>query len=218
MNPMPGIAAVLYPAPHSQNPVNFEVMSHSDGSKSIKTKNLHLRQWQEADVAIMHSILQDPEVNYYLQIHKIDQLSVLNMIIENAKINLVKHGYGYFVCEDIKTGETIGLMGLNYSNVEAAYFPCHTISWILRKESWGQGYAQEAAKALSTYGFNFCNIEEIYACTPSINTRSESVMQRIGMKPVTSFEYPGVAVEDRRCLHELYSIKKSSPIAPSPLH
>ena len=55
------------------------------------------------------------------------------------------------------------------------------IGWHLHPDSWGQGYASEAASAVLAHGFAG-GLPEILAVTQLDNRRSMSVCRRIGMR------------------------------------
>ena len=55
------------------------------------------------------------------------------------------------------------------------------IGWHLHPDSWGQGYASEAAAAVLRYGLD-AGLPEIYALTHLDNYPSQAVARRIGME------------------------------------
>ena len=55
------------------------------------------------------------------------------------------------------------------------------IGWHLHPDSWGNGYATEAAKAVLEYGFEL-GLPEILAIAKPDNAPSIAVMRRIGMR------------------------------------
>jgi len=55
------------------------------------------------------------------------------------------------------------------------------IGWHFRPESWGHGYATEAASAVMTAGFERLHLPAIYAVTLLDNDRSIRVTQRLNM-------------------------------------
>ncbi|WP_239123936.1 GNAT family N-acetyltransferase [Rhizocola hellebori] len=55
------------------------------------------------------------------------------------------------------------------------------IGWHLHPDSWGRGYATEAAKAVLDYGFGL-GLPEILAIAKPDNAPSIAVMRRIGMR------------------------------------
>lgn len=175
----------------------------------IYTERLHLRTWKDEDVAAIHAIMQDLDVNYFLQRHNLDQLSQIESIAVKSSETISKNGYGYFICQHKLTKKVIGMVGLNFVDIKEEHFPCYTASWIFKKDCWGKGYATEAAQALIEYGFHHLNIPKIYACTTWNNTASEKVMERLGMEFVKTFEFPGFAKDDLFCKHVLY-VKEST--------
>ena len=86
----------------------------------------------------------------------------------------------------------IGFVGLVYVDFPAAFTPCVEIGWRLGREHWGKGYASEAARASTRYGFEQIGLEEVVSFTVPHNLRSRAVMERIGMtrSPEEDFDHP----------------------------
>jgi ribosomal-protein-alanine N-acetyltransferase len=57
------------------------------------------------------------------------------------------------------------------------------------KDSWGKGYATEAAKTIIDFGLNKCNIKSISACVNPYNIGSQKILQKIGMKQCENLMY-----------------------------
>lgn len=171
---------------------------------AITTERLRLRTWNEGDVRAICEIMQNSEVNRYLTPYNLDKLPTIEAISKSAVVNIKERGYGYFVCEEKATGKVIGMMGLNYTQIANRYFPGYTISWILGREFWKQGYAVEAANGLIEYAVKTCKITKIFACTVVDNQASRQVMERLGMKYVDTFAFPGIDASSPCCLHVLY--------------
>lgn len=74
-------------------------------------------------------------------------------------------------------GELVGCIGMaltfDHQRAELGY-------WI-RTESWGNGYATEAAQALIAFGFSHLHLHRIQAHHFERNPQSGRVMQKIGM-------------------------------------
>lgn len=171
-------------------------------STRLETERLVLRNWEEGDVAAMHGILQDEEVMRYLKHHPLDQIECIQGIAEKAINNIQTKSYGYFICVDKELGRVLGMMGLNYTEIAAEHFPAYTISWILGKEYWKKGYAQEAAKALVDHA-EALKIQKLFACTVVENEASIKVMKNLGMVFVHEFDFPNVENQKLR-KHVLY--------------
>jgi RimJ/RimL family protein N-acetyltransferase len=56
------------------------------------------------------------------------------------------------------------------------------IGWALRREFWGCGYASEIGTAGLEFAFEVLGLKAVVSCTARHNTRSRSVMERIGMR------------------------------------
>ena len=56
------------------------------------------------------------------------------------------------------------------------------IGWRLHPDHWGHGYATEAAAASLWLRLRQAGLAEIVAFTATVNTRSQAVMERIGMR------------------------------------
>jgi len=59
---------------------------------------------------------------------------------------------------------------------------CAEIGYDLAKEHWGKGLMTEALETMVAYGFKKMALEKIKADTFSINTRSISLLKRLGFK------------------------------------
>jgi RimJ/RimL family protein N-acetyltransferase len=80
------------------------------------------------------------------------------------------------------------------------------IGWRLHPDFWGHGYATEAAAASLRFGFDEVGLNEIVAFTTTLNTRSQAVMARIGMRRDVAgdFDHPSVPVDSPLRRHVLY--------------
>jgi RimJ/RimL family protein N-acetyltransferase len=57
------------------------------------------------------------------------------------------------------------------------------VGWHLHPDSWGRGYATEAARAVVDRGFT-AGLPEVYAVVRPGNARSMAVCRRLGMAPL----------------------------------
>jgi len=133
-----------------------------------------------------------------------ETLAMMNRI--NAHFS--KYGFGLFAVEKLATKEFIGYTGFMVTAFESFFTPCVEIGWRFKKEKWGNGYATEAAKACLYYGFEKLHFEKIYSFTSVLNTRSETVMENIGMARSYEFDHPKIEPGSRHCGHVLYKIEK----------
>jgi RimJ/RimL family protein N-acetyltransferase len=128
--------------------------------------------------------------------------------IQRLQGHIEKYGYGFFAVERKDIGTFIGFTGLAHPGFEAEFTPCVEIGWRLSKENWGFGFATEAALACLDFGFDQLALGEIYSFTAVPNTRSEKVMQKIGMQKEGYFDHPMMEEGHWLKKHVLYKITK----------
>lgn len=179
-------------------------MAHT--STKIETERLILRPWEDKNIQEFYEIMQNPAVNGPLRFYNLNVYDNARAFAEKANKSITEKGYGYFACIKKDTGEFIGFIGLNYIDRQEHPFPCHTVSYTLAQEHWRHGYAQEAVKMLLKVAFEIFDIPEVYACTTVANEKSQRVMQRLGMKYVETFDFPGIDTTASHCKHVLYKI------------
>lgn len=80
------------------------------------------------------------------------------------------------------SGEVLGFCGLKRSNQPGGPQGEFEIGWRFREDSWGKGYAREAALAVRDHAFAVLGAPHIIALTVNENTASWGLMLRIGMK------------------------------------
>ena len=79
-------------------------------------------------------------------------------------------------------GEVLGMAGLKRANQEGGPQGDHEIGWRFREDSWGYGYAKEAALASRDWAFRELGAPHIIALTVEENAPSWGLMRRIGMQ------------------------------------
>ena len=177
-------------------------------SYSIETERLILQAWTEENIWNCYHMMQDPEVNDPICFHHLDVYENIQAMALKANANIEKNGYGYFACIKKDSNEFIGLVGLNYVDLPSPPFPCYTVSYILARDHWGNGYAQEAASALLRMAFEKLEISEVFACTTLANLKSQNVMKRLGMKYAFTFDFPGMEETEPYCQHVMYRLTR----------
>jgi ribosomal-protein-alanine N-acetyltransferase len=128
--------------------------------------------------------------------------------VDRIEAHFDAHGWGLWAVEVADTNTFIGYVGLWTPNWDTALVE---VGWRLAKESWGNGYATEAARAAVDDGFDRLGLDEIVSFTAVDNIRSQRVMQKIGMtrNPAEDFDHPNIPVGHPLCRHVLYRITAS---------
>jgi ribosomal-protein-alanine N-acetyltransferase len=123
-----------------------------------------------------------------------------------------RRGFGLWAVELPRSTPLIGFVGLHEALFEAPFTPAVEVGWRLARAYWGHGYATEAARAATAFGFEQVGLEEIVSFTSVSNLRSQRVMQRIGMTPdpAGDFDHPAVPAGHPIRPHVLYRLARMS--------
>ncbi|EMK08301.1 toxin-antitoxin system, toxin component [Leptospira sp. ZV016] len=108
------------------------------------------------------------------------------------------------------TKEWVGYTGFLNVSFTALFTTAVEIGWRLNSSFGIEGYATEAAFVCLNYGFEQFEFPKIVSFTSVLNTRSESVMKKIGLKKVRSFYHPNLPAKHRLSEHILYQITDSA--------
>ena len=170
----------------------------------FRSERLGFRNWLNNDIKRMSEINRDPTVMAFFP--NVLPESETEKFIKRMQAQFAKKGFCYFAIDKLSDGELIGFIGLSEKTFEADFTPCIDIGWRLAKKEWNKGFATEGAKKCLEYAFNQLNLKKVVAMAPEINLRSESVMQKIGMKKAGNFKHPELEGDKRleRCV--LYEI------------
>lgn len=171
----------------------------------IETDRLILRDWTEEDLIPFARMNSDDQVMRYFMKKLTKDESVAYM--ERIKEEIAARGYGFYAVERKEDGKLLGFTGLHDIPFDADFTPAVEIGWRYLPEAWGHGYATEAAIACLEYAKETLKLTRIYAFTALVNTPSEKVMQRAGMKKVKEFEHPSVPPGHWLQKHVLYAIE-----------
>jgi ribosomal-protein-alanine N-acetyltransferase len=173
----------------------------------IETSRLGLRRWIDSDTEPFAEMSADAAVMKYF-LKKLNYEETLESI-KRINEHFEKNGFGIWVVEDKTTKAFLGIAGLAIPFFESFFTPCVEIGWRFKKEFWGKGFATEAGKACLHYGFNELQLEKIVSFTSVLNTKSEMVMKRIGMKYATPFAHPNIDRMHILNKHVLYEINRN---------
>jgi len=158
----------------------------------IETARLRLRPFTPDDIDRMCEITRDPEVMRYIgyghTLSREETSANLNMIMNGFR----RRGYGRWALERSDTGALVGYCGLSSGNPEVGV----ELAYMLAREEWGQGLALEAGRASLRYGFETLGLDSIAGLTLHGNSRSRTVLERLGMKFIREAHY-----YDFACVH-----------------
>ena len=174
----------------------------------LETERLFMRQWRGSDLEPFSRMNSDPEVMRYF-VTSLSR-SESDAFAEQIVSDLDSLGYGLWALEVKETGAFVGFTGLVWQTYQAHFTPAVEIGWRLARSSWGLGYASEAARMALAFGFDTAGLDEIVSTTAAQNTRSQRVMERIGMSHdrADDFLHPNVPEGHVLRSHVLYRIRR----------
>jgi RimJ/RimL family protein N-acetyltransferase len=155
----------------------------------IKTARLILRAPTQGDRPALYAMWADPRVMENLA--PVCDAAAAEAIL--ARHDVVRaQGLGFSVVERKEDGAMLGFCGLKRGNPGSPIEGQLEIGWVFVKDSWGNGYASEAAQASLDWGWAHLSEDRIIAITAARNLASQRVMHRIGMTRVTKgdFDHP----------------------------
>jgi len=155
---------------------------------TIKTERLGLRNWNTNDVNPMSEINKDPRVMQYFPSTQ-DKAKTL-AFIEKMQLQFEENGYCYFATELLKSKSMVGFVGLAKQTFMHPLTPFVDIGWRLSYDSWGKGYATEAARASMKFAWTQTGLDKIYCVIPVNNKASQNVAQKLGMELIDTFDHP----------------------------
>jgi len=144
----------------------------------IETARLRLRTLLPEDAKILESMWSDPEVTRFIPIILFKTREELDEFIPLTQQRWEERGFGMFSVTTKNDDTMIGYCGLQYLNGSEQV----EIYYGFTKESWDNGFATEAAKAVLRFAFEEVGLESIAGVTQPGNTASQNVLEKIGLK------------------------------------
>ncbi|MDG9674998.1 GNAT family N-acetyltransferase [Micromonospora sp. DH14] len=158
----------------------------------LTTERLILRDWTDdpADLARIYDIYSRPEITRWLAVSPGLPMTDPAQAVERLRIWQDRHAadggrYGTWAVEVRGTGTVVGTALLKPipGRDEAVLTDDIETGWHLHPDSWGHGYATEAARALLAREFA-AGTREIHALVSPGNEPSMAVARRLGMAHV----------------------------------
>ncbi|MFC5183445.1 GNAT family N-acetyltransferase [Actinomadura harenae] len=175
------------------------------------SERLVLRRWREDDRAPFAALNADPEVMRHFP--DVMTRAESNALADRLDAAIEARGFGFWALEVAATGRFIGFTGLSVPRFDAHFTPAVEIGWRLSRDSWGHGYATEAARRSLDVAFSDLGLTEVVSFTAVENTRSRAVMRRIGMTrdPDDDFDHPNLPESHPLSRHVLYRVTPEKP-------
>ncbi|SHN11214.1 Protein N-acetyltransferase, RimJ/RimL family [Duganella sacchari] len=145
----------------------------------LETPRLSLVPFNDSHLAGLAELNSDPEVMRYIGAGLPFTVAESQAMIDRVKARWIEHGYSWWAVLRKSDGMLIGAATLQ--PLEGVTGAAPEIGWRFRRDSWGQGYATEAARRVVAYAQQL-RIPQLLAVAHPDNTASTAVMQRLGMR------------------------------------
>ena len=149
---------------------------------AIKTARLLLRRWRAEDIDPFAAICSDPEVMRYIGCGSTRTRDQSATAIRSFETAWEKKGYGLFAVELRGSNQLIGFTGLAEPSFLPEVMPAVELGWRFARQSWGNGYATEAARAALDFGLVTLRIPEIVSIYQAENRASGRIVEKLGMR------------------------------------
>jgi RimJ/RimL family protein N-acetyltransferase len=154
---------------------------------TLGTERLRLRPFDDADVDALFALQSDASVLRYWDAPPWRDRERAERFVAVCR-QLAEEGTGARLAVDLASGPAfLGWCSLTRWN------PDHrtaSLSYCFTEESWGHGYATEAAHALLRWAFDTLDLNRVQAETDTRNTASARVLEKLG------FVHEGTLRED----------------------
>lgn len=156
----------------------------------LETPRLVLRRFRDSDLPTWLEHMNTSQVRAHLG--GADSLERATERFERQKASWTDEGGGWLVVGRRSDNALLGNCGFGATISEKAPEEMrdgHEIGWALRRDSWGKGYAGEAAAGLLDMIFEHFGLERVYSQTSEANRGSWRVMERLGFERLAHLDY-----------------------------
>jgi RimJ/RimL family protein N-acetyltransferase len=172
---------------------------------SLATERLEIREPREEDRDGLIDLHTSPEVRRHLG------GPLPRERAEEGMTGPCGRRPGSFVMRENGSGSFVGIVDIDRrdSSRPGHLLPTRDeleISYLLLPLYWGKGYAEEAVRAVLGWAASTLPDTHVVAVTQVANTRSVTLLERLGFTEVERF--PEFGAEQSLCVAELYSFRR----------
>lgn len=147
----------------------------------LRTERLIVRPWTVDDAEAALEIYGAVDVTHWLTpaMHQVNDVAAMRSVLQawvEAQPNMLPPRGRWAVQRH--DGEVVGGLAIR---LLPPFEEDLELSWQLRLDAWGQGYATEAGRALIRWAFTQ-DVDELFAVARPRNTRAIATARRLGME------------------------------------
>jgi RimJ/RimL family protein N-acetyltransferase len=158
---------------------------------TIETPRLRLRDWREEDIEpFIRHLNVGPVMCWLGGVRTPEQQAAT--VRDRFMAWQEARGFTFWVVERRADCELLGFCGLKLADDVGSPVEGEVeVAWRFREDSWGQGYAKEAARAALDFAFGTLRAPHVVALTVAGNSPSWGLMERLGMTRRPELDYVG---------------------------
>ncbi|MCQ6557142.1 GNAT family N-acetyltransferase [Paenibacillus mendelii] len=167
----------------------------------LETERLVIQPYIASDLIESYELMQDPELFTYMHMSVMtleEYKGLFDWLIESYNTPFDQPFKYSFAIRSLVTGAFVGWCGVGVLEFSA---PDNELYYLIGRDYWGNGYATEAAQALTAYAFEVIGLDSLYAKADSQNAASLRILTKLG------FEFESVLTDlpdnDQDCNGEL---------------
>lgn len=144
----------------------------------LQTERLNLLWLNDGDAEFILDLLNQPAWLEFIGDRGIRNLDDALAYIHNGPLAMIQqHGFGLYLVETKSGNNRIGLCGL----LKRDTLEDVDIGFAFHRDSWGKGYAREAAQACLNFAGDNLGLQRVVAITLPSNTACITLLKAIGM-------------------------------------
>jgi [ribosomal protein S5]-alanine N-acetyltransferase len=143
----------------------------------IETERLKLRKIEDDDWALYQILYSNEDILAHVGPSVSED--VLKKYFSVNKDDTKQNKQYTLIIEEKQSGVSVGSIGMY--KIQHTFQRCE-IGFMLLPDSWGKGYATEAAKAVVKYAFNELGLNRISAVSAITNIASHKVLEKVGFE------------------------------------
>jgi len=175
----------------------------------LRTERLLLRRWRDSDREPFFLVNSNPRVMQFYP--KPFTREESDTVMDRYESSFKEHGFGRFAIERCRDHAFLGMVGILIATHPTRQETFIDIGWRLSPDSWGQGFATEAACEVVRHAFEDLNLDAIVALAAEANIRSVRVMQKLNMTHdrAEDFDEPKFPLGHAARRHVLYRLRRN---------